>query len=109
MTQIVADVETTQRDPQTYAIFGACIAVHNELGHGFLEAVYQEAWRSSLLGWAFRLSVRKNWSSISPTCNWRLTMKPIFSYSPSICVNLRHLRTKPPRVGPQITQTVADN
>lgn len=35
-------------DPQTYALIGIAMEVHRQLGHGFLEAVYRDAFQYEL-------------------------------------------------------------
>ena len=64
-----------ERDPQTYAIIGAAMEVHRELGHGFLELVYQTAlsleFQTRGISYEAEVSLPVKYKSKLLTCSYR--------------------------------------
>ena len=64
-----------QRDPQTYAVIGAAMAVHKELGCGFLERVYQQAMvlelRDRGIAFGCEVEVNVHYRGRLLTCSYR--------------------------------------
>ena len=56
MTQINADKNI--KDQETFNIIGVAMAVHNELGHGFLWLSTRKPWKENLIYKAFHSHLR---------------------------------------------------
>ena len=61
--------------PQTYAIIGAAMEVHRELGHGFLELVYQTAlsieFQARRIAYATEVPLPVKYKGKLLTCSYR--------------------------------------
>jgi GxxExxY protein len=83
--------DLTQRDPRTYAIIGAAIEVHNQLGCGFLEPVYQEALAIELKDRRVPYSRELKFPVLYKGCQLRCQYRPDFICFESVIVELKAL------------------
>ena len=71
-------VERPERDPQTHRIIGAAMAVHRELGPGFLESVYSHAMSIELdragVPFAREVAVPVYYKGCQLPCTYRLDL-----------------------------------
>lgn len=51
-------------EEETFRIIGACMAVHNEMGCGFLESAYQEALEMELSELQISFDSQKKYSGV---------------------------------------------
>ena len=85
-----------ERDPETYAIIGAAMEVHRELGCGFLEVPYQEAFAMELadreIPFAREMALVIHYKSRPFACFYRAD----FICSANIIVELKAIKTMGP-------------
>ena len=81
----------TQSDPRTYAIIGAAMEVHCQLGRGFLEPVYQGALTVEFSKRSIRFEAQKEYPIIYKGHRLDAHYKPDFVCFDEVVVELKAL------------------
>jgi len=81
----------TEADPRTYAIIGAAIDVHRQLGCGYSEPVYQEALGIELAKRAIPFEPQKKFPISYKGCFLETFYRPDFVCFDSVIVELKAL------------------
>jgi GxxExxY protein len=81
----------TKSDPRTYAIIGAAMEVHRQLGCGFFEPVYQEAMTIEFVHRLIPFDAQHKFSIKYKGCTLENFYKPDFICFSSVVVELKAL------------------